>query len=442
MGSFYFLPNFHSHGLTFNDWLSLLTLCLAPLIAHIVAGVPPPTYLHSRRPTWHDRICHYNPTSILWRYLAITDRRVRAKSWSALEMAATNAIFWSKHGWDGSEEMIQLSQDFCIQPPSNNRNDLLSGSTVVTVIVALQGVQALYSLISGRASFYSEQIAFSTIFYPLAILGLLRLPAALWLTNDFIYVNIDAWNANGGQSMANFEPNLGLRSTSALVAKPTISSLESPVVPYRFHSPRIWQSLAIKAFYLLMLTGLLVMSFVMLVYHSGDTVFTATVFTLGLLFIIYFSITTATVATYVLLGRCNTTIIPCITAKWYKIYTGILFTCTFLVFIFAAIETRKTPCGVYTTYESSQDSELCGPSTYVAIANQQGANATFVGPPQSSYNLTSLDITFPYGIAFGVGKGQVMIAALDGWCSGNELSNVGLSQLTMFERMNTTIILG
>ncbi|KAE9381908.1 hypothetical protein N431DRAFT_298304, partial [Stipitochalara longipes BDJ] len=354
------------HSLTFSDWLSLLTLCLAPLIAHIVAGVPPPTYLHSRRPSWHDRICHYNPTSILWRYLSITDRRVRAKSWSPFDMAATNAIFWSKHGWDGSEEMIQKSQDFCIQPPSNNRIDVFSGSAFVTIIVALQGGQALYSLISGQTSFYSAQIAFSTIFYPLALLGLLRLPAALWLTNDFIYINIDAWTVNGGQNLASFEPNLGSRSTSALVTKPTASSLESPVVPYRFHSPRIWQSIAVKCFYLLMLTGLLVMSFVMLFYHPGGTVFTATVFTLGLLFIIYFSITTATVAGYIALGRCNTTIIPCITAKWYKIYTGILFTCMLLVFIFAAIETRRTPCGVYTTYESSQDAELCGASTYVA----------------------------------------------------------------------------
>ena len=437
MAFFYFLPNFHSHGLSFSDWLSLLTLCLAPLIAHIVAGVPPPTYLHSRRPSWHDRICHYNPTSILWRYLAITDRRTRAKSWSPLDMAATNAIFWTKHGWDGSEEMIQKSQDFCIQPPSGHRIDVFSGSAVVTVIVALQGGQALYDLIRGQASFYSSQIAFSTIFYPLALLGLLRLPAAMWLTNDFIYTNIDTWSANTGQNMSSFEPNLGSRSTSALVAKPTMSSLESPVVPYRFRSPRIWQSIAIKAFYLFMLTGLLVTSFVMLFYHHGATVFTATVFTLGLLFIIYFLITTGTVAVYVLLGRCNTTIIPCIAAKWYKIYTGILFTCTLLVFIFAAIETRKTPCGVYTTYESSQDATLCGSSAYVAAAEQRGANATFVGPAQSSYNLSSLDASAPYGLAFGVGEGQVLVAALDGWCSiGN---NISLSQLSIFERMNTTI---
>jgi hypothetical protein len=34
-----------SQSLNADDWFTLATLCLAPLIAHIIAGVPSPTYL-------------------------------------------------------------------------------------------------------------------------------------------------------------------------------------------------------------------------------------------------------------------------------------------------------------------------------------------------------------------------------------------------------------
>jgi hypothetical protein len=438
--------NFHFHHISFGDWISLLTLCLAPLVAHIVAGVPAPTYLHSQRPSWRDRICHYNPTSILWRYLAIADRRCRARSWTPADMAASNAIFWTQHGWDGSEEMIQRSQDFCIRPPSNNHIESVSLTTIVTLVVTLQGGQALYSLISGQSHAYAAQIALNTIFYPLALLGLLRLPAAFWLTNDFVYSNIDAWDSDS-EHMTNLQPNMGLRSNSTLVMKSTAtaSSLESAVVPYRFLSQRIWQSVALKCFYLLVLVGLLATCFIMLLYHPNGTVFSTTALTLNLLFMVYFSMSVGTVAAYVLLGRCNTTIIPCIAARWYKIYSGILLGGTLMVFLFAALETRKTPCGLYTTYalESGIDAQLCGPSMYVAVAQQLDANETFVPSAQSdtptSFQLSSLDLNLPYGLAYRVGKGQSMIASFDGWCVLSDKQG-NLESAALFERMNVTIV--
>ena len=33
--------NYQSQSISFGDWMLLLTLCFAPLIAHLVAGVPP-----------------------------------------------------------------------------------------------------------------------------------------------------------------------------------------------------------------------------------------------------------------------------------------------------------------------------------------------------------------------------------------------------------------
>jgi hypothetical protein len=39
---------YQSSGLTFNDWVSLFTLCFAPVIAHVLAGVPTIVYLSQR----------------------------------------------------------------------------------------------------------------------------------------------------------------------------------------------------------------------------------------------------------------------------------------------------------------------------------------------------------------------------------------------------------
>lgn len=62
---------------------------------------------------------------------------------------------------------------------------------VQTTIVTRQGVAALSSLskgIFGRGSY--DYTGLDGIFFPLAILGLLRICAAPWLTEDFLY---DAW---------------------------------------------------------------------------------------------------------------------------------------------------------------------------------------------------------------------------------------------------------
>jgi len=63
------------------------------VIAHVVAGTPSATYLSRNHPRWHDYLCLYSPVSILWRYTAITGRRIRTRRWQPVDMAAANAIF-------------------------------------------------------------------------------------------------------------------------------------------------------------------------------------------------------------------------------------------------------------------------------------------------------------------------------------------------------------
>lgn len=62
-----------------------------------------------------------------------------------------------------------------------------------TIAIVLQGTQATYDLTRG---FHYEKhaltMALPTIFSPLIVFGLFRLPAALWLTNEYGYADVDS----------------------------------------------------------------------------------------------------------------------------------------------------------------------------------------------------------------------------------------------------------
>lgn len=40
LGSFKFLFHYHSQSVTYSEWITLFTLCLAPLVVHLIANVP------------------------------------------------------------------------------------------------------------------------------------------------------------------------------------------------------------------------------------------------------------------------------------------------------------------------------------------------------------------------------------------------------------------
>jgi hypothetical protein len=179
---------YKSEDIGFSEWISLFTLCLAPLVAHVYAGTPEYAILSESRPKWHNRITHLNPTSIFWRYCAIANRRARSKKWTPSHMAIANTAFWKDGRWVGSEDMILMAEDLLIETPNGTRISLLSRSAAETVVVALQGCQAIWDLISVFPSLnYGQSIALPTIFSPLAIFGLLRLVVALWITEEISY---------------------------------------------------------------------------------------------------------------------------------------------------------------------------------------------------------------------------------------------------------------
>ncbi|RYP69382.1 hypothetical protein DL771_006139 [Monosporascus sp. 5C6A] len=344
---------YQSQDITFATWITLFTLCLAPLVAHIVAGVPQPSFLCSHSPKWHDRLCHYNPTSIIWRYAMITDRRIRAKSWGREDIAASNALFWTCRGWDGSEAMVTAGLPYCTRLPDNARVAIFSQEMIKTIIITLQGIQALIPIISGlstsRASdSFVQWMAVDTIFFPLSILGLFRLCCAAWLTEDFLYSNSQV---------------VRLGSIPASSAQDNRTSFEN--VPHeslppsanqtRFRPTAFWASIVFRAVYLL---PILAMSTTCILYLGPWTAkditsptsngLTTTSFLLALSYLLFVS-TTAIVCAYYFARGHTTTVIPCISSLWYKAYTVVVIGLGIVLIVISCMETRKTPCGIYTS---------------------------------------------------------------------------------------------
>ncbi|KAF2463048.1 uncharacterized protein BDR25DRAFT_338027 [Lindgomyces ingoldianus] len=328
---------FNSGCITFTEWISLYTLCLAPLIAHVVSGAPAASYLTKPKPRWHDQICLWNPTSIIWRYAAIFDRRLRAKSWSRDDLATTNAILWTRNGWDGSDGVVSEAVTSCVQRPDRTHGRILSATTLKTLITTLQGIAAIYALVAERtgagASNYDPLMGVDMVFSPLAVLGLLRLCAAAWLTEDFTYA-----------------------SPESTPDPPVAQDAASPKPNARFRAPSSsWPSRCFRTFYLILCAGLWTLSLIYTVPVFHSLLFTTTSFLSSIFYLVLSTISFLTHAFYFFRGR-TTTVLPCISHTWYKIYTLVIISLMVVLVIMASIETNRAPDGTYTSLRLGNDS--------------------------------------------------------------------------------------
>jgi hypothetical protein len=357
---------YQSNGISFVDFISLLTLCFAPLIAHVMAGVPEPTVLCAKPPSWTERLVHYNPTSILWRYISITDRRIRAIAWDEIDMAACNALFWTPIGWDGSDEMAARSRHRCIQPPDTARVRLMSGESVKTIIILLQGIQALYQLVY-QVIVYSTCswiIALGNIFSPLAIMGLARLFPALWLSQDFSYARYESEyilrrRERDAGHMMSFASWMSMESLPhRLLRSP--SSIEALALERRFRPTNYFWSRIFRRAVLLPQLGFFTICVLYLKpttgYHSSLSL-TAILYHTFYLFFLGVSI--CIYSFYLIVGAPATTVLPCVSRTWYKAYTIFGVVAAVILVIVAALGTRRTPCGVYTSVSSLFDIVVC-----------------------------------------------------------------------------------
>ena len=345
---------YQSQSIGFSEWLSLLTLAFAPLVAHIFVGVMEPTVLNGEI-SWKQQICHYNPTSIIWRYLAITDRRCRAREWTQLDMAATNAVFWNRKHWDGSLEIMNEKKDLATKFPSSNRVSLASVSVLQTLIISLQGIQAVYTVIihaMGKEAVPGHPI--SHVFFPLAIIGLLRLPAALWLTQEYGFPQGEDKGPQGGD-----DGDVELRNLLQQEQRP--ASVDD-LLNEQFYPRNSWRGIAVRIGFLGTLLLLTVVVIIVVAVHFGPGTEVAVSSLLTAVYYLFFLVCTIfTFSIYIWTKKSDTTVIPCIESPVYKAYTYGLILLSIVYVVVTALETRRTSCGLYTTsyIEWGEDESMC-----------------------------------------------------------------------------------
>lgn len=431
--------------LSLEDWVSILTLCFSPLIAHIISGVPTVVRRCPKPPSWLDQLCLYNPTTILWRYLAIADRRARLTgTWNAIDMAASNALFWTSDGFDGSEEMMYKSRAFCTRTSALSHTELFSTDTIKTIITTLQGIQAFFVLIRGILALagqghhpFNASLALDSIFYPLAVFGLLRLFAVPWLTERYTFTEHDVYET--GMQMAPRRshtspsyPTPSAEDTEAGTKYPETSLTNNSNIFTPASSMTLLQSSLytndnvkpttsptahllgniIRTVYIILLCGVLGISVCYTIPYKGGAAQLVhergPLATLALVagVYIFMSGVSAILFTIYLIrnGNSTTTIIPCVGTWWYKIYTLLLIAGTIALIVTSGVYTRRTACGKLTLFPRLYDQQVCR-------GTPVGAD---IGIGALGYMIRNPALT----------PQTWLVPLVNGWCSGDMVDRV------------------
>lgn len=203
---------------------------------------------------------------------------------------------------------------------------------------------------------------------------------------------------------------LRLYSTRSTVSYESLLEPTSRCLSSTFRPTTSWRARFFRFFFMLPILGLLVLCILELIPWSSTApasfpwryYLAPTMLLVIILYSIFITVTSFTFSYYFLRDLSATTVIPCIVSTWYQIYTLILIILMVLLIIVAAVETRKAPCGIYTSWPA--DWQVC-PGTFIkpdATDFAFGLAMRYVGPR----NTTSLP------------QGEYRIVEYDGWCTG------------------------
>jgi hypothetical protein len=77
--------------------------------------------------------------------------------------------------------------------------------------------------------------------------------------------------------------------------------------------------------------------------------YTMTTFLLGVFYFVFITISLILYTFYFFRGQTTTTIIPCVSSMWYRLYSLLLTGFMMALIIIASLETNKDPTGIYTS---------------------------------------------------------------------------------------------
>jgi hypothetical protein len=267
------------------------------------------------------------------------------------------------------------SRGWITKMPEKPHVTTLSASSVTSFVLTAQGFNATFLIIGALIprSPYRITARLAGVFAPLACLGLMRLPAALWLSSDYGYMNY----SNSPTTPLLVETALE-RVVSDNILKAQVSERQLDMtVQDRLLPPHCWQGILYRIFWLLTVWGILGVSAADCTHiwwsYPPSVPYLSTS---GLLFdAMYLVLTVAAIlihSFYVVTGKATSTIIPCIHATWYKIFTLVFMVAALVCAVVAALEIRFRLNGVATSlpeFSCGKAGELCIP-----VGRGQGNN--------------------------------------------------------------------
>ncbi len=335
------------------EWLGLLTLCFAPFASHILVGMPPLVLTSGRAIPWHRRLNLLNPTTIAWRYLMTTDRRLRTRRrhWTPEAMAVASAVFWTAAGrWDGAAVRAPGYQGRLFRPPPAATTPLLSTPSLGVAVVTVQGLMAVYQAVAVAGTGHPLFDGVANVFVSLAIISLFRILPARWLTQDFNFRDYDDYDDDDDGGGGGGDDDKSLATPLLDCASP---DLQSPWCP---------AAILLRGGFMLVLLAVFAAQALHIVawFHATTSVSAVSEH------LLYHSLITATITIFtfqLLRPDGDSTVLPCINSPWYTAYTILWYLAAVYVVVINGLETRRTSCGVYTTLPASAglDAQLCAP---------------------------------------------------------------------------------
>lgn len=297
-------------------------------------------------------------------------------------MAACNAVFWDadRGRWDGSENIMIRSREWITKLPEKSHVSILSASIFTTIVLSFQGGQAIFIIFARllvltdkAAAKYNFTQGLPVVFVPLGVLALVRLPAALWLSADHGYLNASAKASNCAlleTREEGKEVSMSRISETRLGEKPL-----DPATDTRLHTSHGLKGFAYRVYWALSIAAIMGGSFgactrIWWGYESTFPYDSSSRLTFQVMYLCTTGGGMLITLTYIFSGSTHTTIIPCIHAAWYKIYTGILMVIAVIAVLLAALETRQLQNGTITTLPEFY---CAGPTVVcVPVARGQG----------------------------------------------------------------------
>jgi hypothetical protein len=334
--------------------------------------------------------------------------------------------------------MAFLTRPLAVRLPEHSRVALFSTDMLWTIIVTAQGASAMYSLVGGLTgkAYFNSTMGLDTVFFPLAVFGLLRLFPAFWLTDDYHFacatgnsIELTSFRLAPDGPGATDEDRKETYSLPQFAnSRDSLDHTQDAVVELsQFRPTSFWLSRIFRVCYMLPLFCLFVFTFLFITPFRGKYSATLTAFLVGLFFFAFFAISIVIFLYYFVRGYTTTTIIPCIASTWYKVYTLLLFFLMGALMVIAALETRKTPCGRYTSLSGTYgDLKACWDGRNIALPvrpDLQGPFALASNNPTKPNDEEISEDTWLYGFT-GTCLGMV---------SANPGANQGYNYSAMYE---------